>query len=430
MTLLTKLSESKPVNVSLLGWSCFQIGLLFLASSALISGLCFLIAFISANKHRFNYFFKDKWNYSLMIISVLMIAGSIGAYSGWLAWIGLANWIPFFFLFWGFQPYLLTVESRKRCALLMLIGTIPVVITGLGQLWFGWEGPWQLFNGLIVWFVARNGNPTGRLSGLFNYANIAGSWLALVWPIALATLLQPSLNRIKRFFAFLLLLSIGLALVLTNSRNAWGGMLLSTPFVLGMNTWFWLLPLSCFLLLPIVFAVVPFVPFDVQFFARKIVPDSLWIRLTDIQFADIRPIETTRIFQWKEAITLLLQKPLFGYGAAAFSVIYPLRQGIWHGHAHNLPLELSISHGLPVGILFVATVLLLLILSFKHCFLTISEKDKIFDRAWWAATFTIVFLHGADMSMFDSRINVAGWILLAGLRSLLTSNDSRRLLDA
>jgi hypothetical protein len=53
-----------------------------------------------------------------------------------------------------------------------------VVLTGLGQLWWGWQGPWQVLGGLIIWFMTPGGEPEGRLSGLFDYANIAAAWLA------------------------------------------------------------------------------------------------------------------------------------------------------------------------------------------------------------------------------------------------------------
>ena len=44
---------------------------------------------------------------------------------------------------------------------------------------------------------------------------------------------------------------------------------------------------------------------------------------------------------------------------------------------------------------------------------------RLFDRAWWAAVLTLMVLHGTDLPFFDSRVNIAGWILLAGLRCLL-----------
>ncbi len=34
-----------------------------------------------------------------------MIVSCFQSHTGWLSWVGLANWIPFFWCFWGFKPY-------------------------------------------------------------------------------------------------------------------------------------------------------------------------------------------------------------------------------------------------------------------------------------------------------------------------------------
>lgn len=412
------------------GWIFFQLGLFFLPSSALISGIFLLISlFLGHKNHRYSYFL-DKWNYPLLIASLLMIFGSIRAYSGWLAWIGLANWIPCFWCFWGFQQYLQNAESRRRSALCLLAGTAPVLITGFGQLFFDWEGPWELFDRLIIWFITPGGNPYGRFSGLFDYANIAAAWLSLVWPFSLAALLQPSLSTIKRTLAFVFVVFIVAALVLTNSRNAWGGLILAIPFVLGSSSWFWLLPSLVLVLFPVILAVFPFVPVDLQNFARQIVPDFIWTRLNDFQFIDQRPIEATRISQWRLALDFLKERPFFGWGAAAFSLLYSLRTTQMHGHSHNLPLELSVGHGLPVAVLIIGMVLTLLLATFKRGILFNHQnkyhRNALFDRAWWTATLILIFFHGSDIPLFDSRINVAGWILLAGLRCSLRENSDRK----
>ncbi len=425
--------KNRPPIASQSGWICFQIGLFFLASSPLIAGFLLLIALVQGSLYRGDSYWKDKWNYPLLIAAFLMISGCFKAFSGWLAWVGLANWLPFFWCFWGFQPYLLTAIARKRCAFWFVVGTFPVLLTGFGQLWLGWQGPWEFLDGLIIWFIDPGGKPEGRLSGLFNYANIAGSWLALIWPFCLAFLIKSSTSFRNRSVSLLFAVSVGAALVLTNSRNAWSGMVLAVPFVLGPSTWFVLLPLLSLLVLVVGLAVLPIASLELQLWARRIVPESIWFRLSDMsEFPEEtgRALETMRLFQWKEAINLFIQRPLLGYGAAAFSVLYPLRQGIWHGHAHNLPLELTVAHGLPVAVLIVGIVLALLIKSFKTCFSFGKVKSKasnnldLFDRAWWTATFILVFLHASDMPFFDSRINIAGWILLAGLRCLIMSSDS------
>jgi len=299
-------------------------------------------------------------------------------------------------------------------------------------MFFGWHGPWQLFNGLIVWFIAPEGNPQGRLSGLFDYANIAGAWLAIVWPFSLAFLLKRSSSFRIGLFSLLLNISIVCALALTDSRNAWGGFVLAIPFVIGPSRWIWLLPLMGIFLAPMVFAVFPEMNPQIQTLARKIVPEDIWSRLSDVKYMDTRTVASTRLNQWKVAIQIVLEKPILGWGAAAFSIIYPLNSGLWHGHAHNLPLELAVSSGLPASILIVSLVIGLLVTTLKRgIFLSYSKKFRthsfqIFDRAWWAAALTLVFLHGADMPLFDSRLNIAGWILLSGLRCLISQPQLTR----
>ena len=409
------------------GWILFQLGLFLLPSSGLLGSVFLLIASIFGVYKRKDSFWKDKWNYPLVIIAVWMIIGSIQAYSGWLAWIGLANWLPFFWFFWGFQPYLRTSQTRRRSAYWLISGTVPVLITGFGQLWFAWEGPWQLFNGLIIWFISPGGQPIGRLSGLFDYANIAAAWLVVVWPFSLAAVIQPISKPRNRIIALIFALAIVIALVLTDSRNAWGGLVLAIPFVLGPLSWLWLIPLMIIISLPVFFAVLPGINFELQQLARQLVPDGLWTRLNDMRFVDSRPLESTRLSQWKVAIDLLKDRPWLGWGAAAFSLLYPLRTGLSHGHSHNLPLEVSVAHGLPVSAIIVFMVLGLLLTSLYRGILNVEKyistsiDVSIFDRAWWTATFLLVCLHGTDIPFFDSRINIVGWVLLAGLRCLIVS---------
>ena len=424
-----------PIEVSGInpyGWYLFQAGLFILPSSGLLGAACLLLASIFGTYKRQDSFWKDRWNYPLFIAAVWMIIGSVKAYSGWLAWIGLANWLPFFWLFWGLQPYLKTSNGRRRSAHLLIAGTLPVLITGFGQLWFDWEGPWQLLNGLIIWFINPGGQPPGRLSGLFDYANIAAAWLVVVWPFSLATLIQPTTQSHKRIIALFFAIAIVIALSLTDSRNAWGGLVVAIPFVLGPLSWVWLIPSMIIMLLPIMFAISPGVNFELQQLARKIVPDGLWTRLSDMRFVDSRPLESTRISQWKVAINLIQQKPWIGWGAAAFSVLYPLLGGFAHGHAHNLPLEVAVAHGFPVSIFLVSTILGLLIIALHRGILRVDNNingaidSSVFDRAWWTSVFLLVCLHATDMPLFDSRINLVGWVLLAGLRCLLSSEKLSR----
>jgi hypothetical protein len=406
-----RLRQHRPAEASPLGWRCFQLGLLLLASSAFLGGLLLFVSLVQGCRRR-QPLLQDPVNRVLVVVSALMVLGCFGAESGWLAWVGLANWLPFFVGFWAFQPYLATAAARRRAGLVLLAGTVPVVVTGLGQLWAGWHGPFEQLGGLIIWHLHPGGNPEGRLAGLFDYANIAGSWLVLAWPFALAALLQPGLRLRGRVIVALIALGVVLAVCLTDSRNAWGALVLALPLVAGPASWAWLLPVLLPVLLLIALASVSGVPAVLQGPARSVVPEVIWGRLSDLAFAGQRPLAITRLAQWQVALGLAAERPWLGWGAAAFSLIYPQRTGHWHGHPHNLPIDLAVSHGVPVALLVVGVVVWLLVRAQRRGM----AAGPIWDRAWWTSALVLITLHATDMPFYDSRINVAGWVLLAGLR--------------
>ena len=407
-----RLLAHRPEGASPLGWRCFQLGLFLLASSAFLAGLLLFVALVVGSLRR-PAPLADGANRVLLATAVLMVLGCFGATSGWLAWVGLGNWLPFFWAFWGYQPYLAEPAARRRVALMLVAGTVPVILTGLGQLWWGWHGPFQALGGLIIWHLHSGGKPEGRLAGLFDYANIAGAWLALIWPLLLAALLQRGLRPRARGVVLVLATSLVVAVLLTDSRNAWGALVLALPLVTGPLSWPWLLPFLGAALLFVTLATVPGLPPVLQNPARFVVPESIWARLSDLRYGADRPLAITRLAQWGTAVQLIGERPWLGWGAAAFSLIYPQRTGHWHGHPHNLPLDLALSHGLPVAVLVVGLVLWLLARALRRGIL----QGPLFDRAWFAAALVLVILHATDMPYFDSRVNVAGWVLLSGLRA-------------
>ena len=145
------------------------------------------------------------------------------------SWIGLANWLPLFLIFMGFQAFLSNKKDRKVCAQYLVAGSIPVLVTGFGQYFFDWHGPLQTFNKLIVWFQYPLEEGQG-LEGLFSNQNYAGCWLNIIWPFSIAFLFDKSLNFFKKSFSLCLVISFSIAIFLTSSRSAWGGLLLTLRF--------------------------------------------------------------------------------------------------------------------------------------------------------------------------------------------------------
>ena len=144
----------------------------------------------------------------------------------------------------------------------------------------------RLGGGAIIWFVAPGGQPQGRLSALFDYANIAGAWLGVVWPLMLAAVLRPD-GWWRRGAALVLTLSTVVAVVLTQSRNAMGALALSVPFVMGPMQWVWLFPLLLLLASPLVLVVLPGVPSGWRQLAMALIPEPILDRLLELSLIHI-----------------------------------------------------------------------------------------------------------------------------------------------
>lgn len=412
MDFLSRLQGRCPAGVPRWGWVAVQLGLFFLASSALLGGVLLVAGLVVATWRKgFAAYWSDRLNRVLLLAAGLLLATATQAVSGDLAWWGLFNWLPFFWGFWGWQSYVDTPDARRRCSGWLVAGTVPVLVTGLGQMVLGWQGPWSMAGDLVIWHMDAGGNPSGRLSGLFDYATITAAWLALTWPLLLACLLQPPWGWRQRGPMLALTGLHGLCLWLTASRNAWASAVLALPLVLGMGAWAWLLPLLLLALLPVALAVLPGVPAGLQELARAAVPDTLWQRLTDQGFD--RPVPTTRLSQWSAASQLVLERPWLGWGAAAFGALYFLCSGVLHGHPHNLPLDLGLSFGVPVALLLLAVPVWVVVTAIHHG-MTIASLT---DRGWLAAFLLLASIHATDLPYYDARIAMAGWFLLAGLRA-------------
>mgnify|MGYP001289734902 FL=1 len=351
-----------------------------------------------------NYFFKNNY---------------VGIWDSKLSLIGLGNWIPFIWVFWAVQPYLNSKSKRRAFSLVLIAGTFPVLITGFGQYFLNWTGPFETLNGLIIWYQRPIENP-GGLSGLFSSQNYAASWLNFVWPFCIALFLDKGKNFFKKTITFGFLISTGIAAFLTFSRNAWLGLFTAIPIVAGKNAFKYLLPIIMLIILMLFFVFSPLFEGEFQHMVRGYLPGKILLEFSNDGYEGL---DITRIGIYKSALELIKKNPLFGIGAGSFTEIFFFNTSFWKGHSHNLLLELSLSYGLPATIIFFITTSNILYLSSKKIFSCNISNISYIDKAFWTALFFFLISQLADIQYFDGKISLIAWILMAGLKNIIFEKD-------
>ena len=416
----------------------FLIGCFFLPSVPPLGFLLLLISLIISilSKPYFN--FEDKWNIPIFLSMVIIIFNSI--YVSLInkpdelinfpissIWINLFNWIPFLLGFKWFQEYLNTNEKRCSFAKFLVSGTVPVIFSCIIQYFFKLEGPKELFNGLIIWFL-KPVSTAGGISGLFSNTNYTGLWLATTLPLTLFLIHTNHKKRkyYKKFQLGLIATLIVFFIFQTNSRNALLGLILSLNIILGIKTIIFLLIALMIFSLFLNYFSLSIINLETL---NTIIPENLISKLSNIKLDPISP----RIMIWGIAISLIFSKPFFGWGSGTFSFLYlndnnvsPPLLKIDAMHSHNLFLELSHNFGLPVSLLITSTFLFLLLNTFRKIYKFGSiSRNLLINKYWLASSSVIVVCHFTDITFYDGRINLLFCILLSGSRCILKDYERR-----
>tara|TARA_B100000886_G_scaffold335996_1_gene293982 strand:- start:720 stop:2033 length:1314 start_codon:yes stop_codon:yes gene_type:complete len=409
------------------GFVIFLLGIFFLPSSIVVGILFLFPAFLLSSFTSNKSFFKDYWNYPFIIFGLLIILSAIfqnylitNKYAEiWdpkLSLIGLGNWIPLIWVFWAVQQYLNSNSKRKLFALILIAGTFPVLVTGFGQYFLNWTGPFETMNGLIIWYQRPIENP-GGLSGLFSNQNYAASWLNFVWPFCIALFLEKTKKLFKKTAVFGFLISTGIAAFLTFSRNAWIGLLTSIPIVTGKKSFKFILPLLTIIILILFISFNPIFNGELKNILINLLPGEILLEFSNEGYEGL---DATRIEIYNSALELIKKNPIFGIGAGSFTEIYFSNTSFWKGHSHNLLFELAISYGLPATIIFFVATTNILYLSSRKIFSSkIIVDTSYIDKAFWAALFFFLISQIADVQYFDGKISLVAWILIAGLKNII-----------
>ncbi len=420
----------KIENLYKLGKFSFYAGLFLLPSAFFISAILFLIALSIGFFVNKKGFFEDSLNKFFFLGALMLIISSTvnsifpllikgGSISKIFSEnVSLFNWIPIIFGFHGFQPYLNSKNSRKNCGILIILASLPVIYSVVGQAFFEWHGPMQTLGGLIVWYQRPIEGITS-VTGLFNNQNYLGSWLCLIWPFSLALFLENEKSNLKHFLFFLFLISIALLIVLTASRAAWLSLLLSIPIIFGRRgtKLFIILISAIFIIFLLIF--IPIFGEGFQNQIMNILPEGIWSNFLPATYE----MNISRIKIWEVALDTIIKYPIFGSGSS-FPNILEAKTGFWRGHTHNLPLEIMVSYGIPASLFILTPITKLVIKSYEEVFINKNSffRENLFDRAWITSLILLAFSHFVDIQYFDGRISIAGWVLLAGSSQIIKKN--------
>ena len=396
-------------------WLCFRLSVLFFPLFPALGALGLVVVMVLVWRNNYSQIVKSPLNRGLgLLASLLVISSALAEYSQ-EAWLGIANFIPFFVLFVALRYLITNLLQLKQLSWSITLPSLPIVILGLGQIYLAWDTP-KLIESILGWSLTPGGIPPGRMSSVFIYANFLAIYLAISFSLTLGLWLetwQRKSTKLKTqtlFLLTLILLADISGLILTNSRNAWVIAVFSCMAYALYLGWKWLVWGITGVATAVLWA--SFAPSLGGTQLRKIVPAFIWQRLSDQSYE--RPLETLRTTQWKFCWDLLKQRPLFGWGLRNFTPIYEAKMNLWLGHPHNLYLMFGTEAG-------IMALLLLLIMTAQIMFQAIrqfnwsSKEFKLIFFSYLVAFTCCILFNLADVTIFDLRVNTIGWILLAAI---------------
>ncbi|MDZ8189650.1 MAG: O-antigen ligase family protein [Nostoc sp. ChiSLP02] len=396
-------------------------------------------------------------NWGLALLSLFLIVSAAFAQNKTEAFLGLFNFLPFFLVFAAFSTLIQTTAQLRQMAWVLVIGSMPVVALGLGQLFLGWNFKLKMLWVVLEWTIAPGGNPPGRIASLFLHANTFAAYLVIVFILSLGLWLEqwelgighwvwgmgrgqgdketrgktysnfssapllpisssPPLptphSPLPFIFLTIAVLTNFITLIFTNSRNGWGIAIFACLAYAFYKGWRILVGTVVGIVTSVLLAA--FAPSPIARFFRQYVPAFFWARLNDDMYPD-RPVALMRKTQWEFAWSLAWQHPWTGWGLRSFSGLYKAHTQIKLGHPHNLFLMLSAETGFLSTFLFCALLGWILIAGAQLLRNSkyIYAQDRLLIFSYLLACGGWILLNTVDVTLFDFRLNTLSWLILA-----------------
>jgi O-antigen ligase len=422
-------------------WNYAQLGLLIFPCSPFLGAVGLVVALFKTWLRQYPIIVRRPLNWGFALLSVLLIITAGFANDKESAFLGLFNLLPFFLFFAAFNLVIQTPAQLRQLSWIVVIGSLPTVIMGFGQLLLGWTFKLKFLWIVLEWDLEPGGDPPGRMSSIFMHANILAGYLVIVFILGLGLWLENyrhfqrhrdketrrqgnmgtwghgdkrTLPVLPLLFLSVMVITTFVALILTNSRNAWAiAVAVSLAYALYQG-WHILVASVSGITSGVLLAA--FAPEPIAQLFRKVVPAFFWARLNDQLYPD-RPVELLRTTQWQFAWSLAQQRPWTGWGIRNFTALYRAQMHVRLNHPHNLFLMLAAETGLPCTLLFCGLISWVFIsgiqLLYKSNFF--KGEDRLIYFSYLMLFVGWVLFNTADVTLFDFRLNTLSWLMLAAI---------------
>ncbi len=424
-----------PHRHSQFSWQCIQLGLLVFPLSPFLGAVGIALASLLTWLRQYRTIARRPMNWGFAFLSILLTVSAGFAYDKTLAFVGLFNFLPFFFIFAGLSSLIQTTAQLRQLTWILVIGSIPVVILGMGQLFLGWSLDLKFLWIVLEWTIAPGGNPPGRMAAMLMHANTLAAYLEIVFILGLGLWLEKyQESRVKSqgskvksqelplLFLTIALIANFIALIFTNSRNGWAIAIfacLAYAFYQG-----WRILVAAVVGVVGSFLLAAFAPSPIAIFFRRFVPAFFWARLNDDMYPD-RPVALMRKTQWEFAWSLTQQHPWTGWGLRNFTPLYQAKTQIALGHPHNLFFMLSAETGIPITLLFFGLLVGILFVGIQLLRQPnyLDQEDKLIFFSYLLVFVGWVLFNTVDVTLFDFRLNTIFWVILSAICGVIYHNE-------
>lgn len=414
-------------------WNLAQLGLFIFPLSPFLGAVTMGVASLKTWLRQHRIINRRPLNWGFALLGVLLIITSACADNKTEAFLGLFNFLPFLLFFAGFSALVQTPTQLRQLSWNLVISSVPVVLFGFGQLFLGLTFKLEVLWIVLELNIAPQGDPPGRMASIFMHANTLGAYLMIVFILGLGLWLD-SYQQLREqgyretggervrgkisplsslLFLTAVLIANFVALILTNSRNAWAIAIGACFFYAVYQGWRILVAGVSAVVASVMLAA--FAPSPIAVIFRKVVPAFFWARLNDQMYPD-RPTALMRKTQWQFAWSLAQQRPWTGWGLRNFTALYKEQMQIRLGHPHNLFLMLSAETGLPATLLYSGLLGWILFAGVQlQKSKDIDHEDKLILFSYLLVLIGWVLFNTADVTLFDFRLNTLSWLLFAAL---------------